>query len=141
MPVPNEEIRVVCAVIIDRHGCFLAARRAEGMALAGKWEFPGGKIDGDELPATALRREIHEETGALIRVLAPLEEVVHDYETVRVRLLAYYAEVESGEPVALEHEELVWVAVEDLQALDWAAADLPLVRTLLARHGPSPDPA
>lgn len=131
MPSPNKkELRVVCAVISDEEGRYLVAKRPAGKALAGKWEFPGGKVDPGEDPREALRREIREEMGATIGVLGALKEAIHHYEAVSIRLLPFLAHVQSGELRALEHEEIRWVSLQELDNLDLADADVPVAREL-----------
>ena len=120
-------MQVVCAIITDAAGRVLAARRPEDKTLPGKWEFPGGKVEVDEEPIEALEREILEELGCCIRVEAPLPPVQHDYPHGRVMLQPYRAALTAGFPECREHAELRWVAPGDIDKLDWAEADLPLL--------------
>jgi 8-oxo-dGTP diphosphatase len=132
MNCPGIELRVVCAVIADEAGRYLVAKRPMGKALGGKWEFPGGKIDAGEEPSDALLREIREEMGVTIRILDPLAEVLHHYETVSIRLIPFLALIQEGDLVPLEHEEIRWVALDEIQSLDLAEADVSIVKALLA---------
>lgn len=130
MAHPNKEVLVACAVISDESGRYLVAKRPQGKALAGKWEFPGGKVEGTETGPEALRREIREEMGADIEVLNPLDEVVHLNQSGCIRLLPFSARLKAGTLRALEHDELRWASLRDLASLDLADADVPIVRQL-----------
>lgn len=129
-PAGRPAMHVVCAIITDAAGRVLAARRPHDKALPGKWEFPGGKVETDEEPIEALEREILEELGCCIRVDAPLPPVEHDYPHGRVVLQPYRATLTAGFPECREHAELRWVAAADIDGLDWAEADVPLLPVL-----------
>lgn len=123
---------VVAAVIWDA-GSVLACRRAPGTSSAGRWEFPGGKVEPGETREDALRREVREELAVDIRVGRLLTS---DDTTVAgrvIRLACYEATLEGDRPVAsTDHDVLEWVAPGDLPARDWAEPDLPAVRLLTA---------
>ena len=123
-------IEVVCAVIGDEAGRFLACLRPEGKHLAGKWEFPGGKVDPGESAEDALRREMREELGIEVTVGAALEPVCWTYDRGPIRLLPFLCTILAGEPQAIEHARLLWCAVEDFDSLPWADADLPVLGQL-----------
>lgn len=128
----NKEIRVVCAVISDEFGRYLVAKRPSGKVLAGKWEFPGGKVEPGEEPSEALRREIQEEMGADIDVGRALLEVIHHYKSGSICLWPYLARLNTGTLRAIEHEEIRWVSLEEIILLDMADADVPIIHQLLA---------
>lgn len=128
----NREIRVVAAAIV-RDGRVLAALRGPDMRLAGHWELPGGKVEAGEGDRDALRREIAEELGVEVRVGDGLGESVFAYDAVTVRLVAYTCSVEAGEPVPTEHAEVRWVGADELDALLWAPADVPLLAAVRER--------
>jgi 8-oxo-dGTP diphosphatase len=125
----TKHIRVVGAVII-RDGLVLCARRGGVGPLAGKWEFPGGKVEAGEQPESALQREIREELDCEIGVGDMVAETIHAYEFATVTLTTYYCELISGTPQLTDHTEFVWLAPAELEALDWAPADLPAVALL-----------
>jgi 8-oxo-dGTP diphosphatase len=127
-------IEVVCALIL-RNGCVLCAKRSERMALPLKWEFPGGKLEPNELPEAALQREILEELGVEIEIESALQVSEHSYDGVRtIRLIPYVAVIIDGnEPKAHEHSEIRWVPNSELMQLDWAAADVPIVLEYINR--------
>lgn len=124
-------VHVVGAAIV-RGGLVLAARRGPGRQLSGLWEFPGGKVEPGESPSVALAREIREELSIDVQVGTHLDTTTHPYEFATVTLETYFATMTSGEPTASEHSELRWCAPDDLEHLDWAPADIPAVRKLLA---------
>ena len=133
---------VVGAVIVDRLAAptrVLAARRTSPAELAGRWEFPGGKVEVGEAPAAALVREIREELSVPVRVGAELTTdeggawpISEKYE---LRLL--FAVVVEGEPTAgADHDDLRWLGVDELESLDWLPSDrqaLPALRDRLRR--------
>jgi 8-oxo-dGTP diphosphatase len=127
---PATAIEVVCA-IIRRDDRVLLAKRPAGKRLGGLWEFPGGKVEPGEEPAAALRREIHEELGCEVRVMEALEPCAHEYEWGGILLLPFVCEIEAGsaEPVAHEHEEIVWVRVDEIAVRDVAAGGTRVTRS------------
>jgi len=125
-------INVVCAVIRDKEGRLLVCRRPDGKALAGKWEFPGGKVELDEPLELALRRELSEELACEIDLGKALPEVEHHYPEFSIRLLPFLCSLKSGEPIAVEHSEIRWIKPDQCSALDWAEADVPIWQTLIS---------
>jgi 8-oxo-dGTP diphosphatase len=121
-------IDVVFGVIEDDHGRLLACRRPQGKQLAGLWELPGGKLEHGESPAAALRRELHEELAVEVEVGAALATVEHDYGDFAIRLLPLRCRITAGDPRPHEHAEIRWVARAEITALEWAAADVPVLR-------------
>ncbi|WP_309120026.1 (deoxy)nucleoside triphosphate pyrophosphohydrolase [Paenibacillus sp.] len=126
-----KSVEVVGAVIRDARGDVLCALRSDRMSMSGLWEFPGGKIEPGEAPEDALIREIREELGVEVEVGALIADHTHQYETVVVRLITYFAAIARGDVlVAKEHERLEWRSVEELSSLTWAPADVPTVEAL-----------
>ncbi|MCU7756952.1 (deoxy)nucleoside triphosphate pyrophosphohydrolase (plasmid) [Bacillus cereus] len=126
----KRRISVVGAVIFNENNEVLCALRSPTMTLPNYWEFPGGKINKGEEPQAALVREIKEELGCAITVDEKVEEIEYEYETIIVHLTTYKAQILEGIPKALEHTELKWVSVKDLNNLNWAPADIPTVESL-----------
>lgn len=123
---------VVVAAVLRDGGKVLACRRAPGRDAAGRWEFPGGKVEPGEEPAAALARELREELGVGVRVGALLDRSV----TVRadgraIDLACYDCTLDGEAPVtSTDHDALRWLEPSRLGGLDWAEADLPAVRLL-----------
>ena len=123
-------IAVVGAALV-RHGRVLAARRSQPVQLAGGWEFPGGKVEDGESDATALVRELHEELGVTVEVGALLGAAAEG----PIQLTLYAARLVNGDPKPLQdHEELRWLAADELASVAWLPVDaalLPHVADLL----------
>ncbi len=124
---------VVACALVDADGRVLLARRPEGKAMAGLWEFPGGKIAEGETPEDALVRELHEELG--IRVsppcLAPLTFASHAYEAFHLLMPLYICRKWEGFVSPREGQELRWVRRHQLRDFPMPPADEPLVAHLL----------
>jgi 8-oxo-dGTP diphosphatase len=141
--VPIPPVVVVAAAIVDdlcRPRRLLSARRAKPVSLAGRWEFPGGKVEPGEDAVSALRRELREELGVEVElgseVPGPEDGAWRLSEKYVMRL--WIARVSVGEPQPLvEHDELRWLEVGDWLAVPWLDADVPIVRAL-DRHLASP---
>lgn len=125
-------LAVTCALII-KDGLLLAVQRGPEMKMPLKWEFPGGKIENGESEQSCLAREIKEELRLEIEVGDKLAEVVHDYPEFTIRLIPFMAQIQSGELNLTEHQDYRWLKKEELLDLDWAEADLPIVRDFLKR--------
>lgn len=127
---------VVGAAVV-RDGRLLAARRSAPASAAGRWEFPGGKVEPGETPEQALVREIHEELGCRIEVDRWLDgEVAVDPTHL---LTVAVARLVEGEPEPTEHEEVRWLALDELDDVDWLDGDRPFLEQLpavMGRMGP-----
>jgi len=120
-------IIVGAALVAD--GRVLACERAEPSEVAGKWEFPGGKVEAGENELDALMRECEEELGIKIAVgdrIGADVPMAHGWATLRVWL----ATIVSGEPRPLEHASLRWLATDELDSVPWLPADAPIVAAL-----------
>ena len=129
--LPSKIIHVVCVILEDEKGRVFVARRPEGKALAGGWEFPGGKIEADETPQSALEREIQEELEIQIEVGDALPSSSYDYDFGTVVLHPFRSNILSGEINLTEHPEGRWVESKDLPDLNWVPADIPIMKALL----------
>ncbi len=126
------EIHVVGAAILRDARC-LAAQRGAAMRLPGKWEFPGGKVEAGEDPRVALAREVREELGLDV-VVGELLGTGRDVgDDLVVRLDVYLATIAGGELRLLEHGAVRWLQAAELDSLDWADADRPLLAALRER--------
>jgi 8-oxo-dGTP diphosphatase len=120
----------VTAAIIIKDNKILITRRAENQKLAGKWEFPGGKVESGESPEACLMRELTEELGLRIRVGDKFGESQYKYEHGEIRLLAYYADILSGTITLSVHDAYTWESPRNLNSYDFSPADVPLVNKL-----------
>jgi 8-oxo-dGTP diphosphatase len=148
---------VVAAALIDADGRVLLAQRPEGKALAGLWEFPGGKVAADETPEQALKRELREELGILTSAgcFQPITFVTHPLNDARqpdvpytpggcdplkadpllhpdeiLLLMLYACRRWHGTPESREGQALRWLRVPEMRDLPMPPADVPLVAAL-----------
>jgi 8-oxo-dGTP diphosphatase len=123
---------VAAAALVNAQGQVLVAQRAPGDALAGQWEFPGGKIEAGETPEGALVRELHEELGITLSTgcLHPLSFVSHAYPTRHVVMMLYIIRNWQGDISPRSHSALAWHKPADLRTIDLLPADVPLIMPL-----------
>lgn len=139
-------IEVAAGILVDVQGRVLLMQRLPGKHLAGKWEFPGGKLEAGETVAQALVRELREELGIEVAASAPLISIPWRYPEKIVRLHALRVTQWRGEPQAREGHPLRWTPVQDMDVAEMPAADAPIVAALrLPSHyvitdGTSPPP-
>lgn len=132
---------LVAAACIEFEGRVLVARRAAG-DLAGKWEFPGGKVEAGESPESGLIREIREELGVEIVVGEPLSRELHRSGAHTVDLLVFRARLVGGDRGRVgagglpAHSEVRWVLPEELVRMDLPPADLGAAALVAARAAP-----
>ncbi len=129
----TKKIIDVTAAVILKNGKILAAKRGPGKHLEGHWEFPGGKIKELESPEYCLERELAEEFSIRSRIGAFIGESLYDYGSKIVRLLAFEVEHISGDFELIDHDEVRWLAFDELSDLKWAPADIPIVNIFRAR--------
>lgn len=129
-------IKVAAAVIEDDRGRVLVARHGPGGRLAGRWEFPGGKLEPGEEAPEALRREIREELGLEIRVGEFLLSFPHVRPGFNLELLVFRAARCGGSLCLTEHDAVRWAAAGELAALDLAEPDR-IVAARFSTGGPA----
>lgn len=126
-------IEVVCGVIV-RDNKVLCVQRSEKMLLPLKWEFPGGKIEKNETPEQCLDREIKEELGVKIEILEKLSNSYCDYGSFEIILIPYLCKYLGDEIILSEHKEFQWLLFSELTMLDWAPADVPIVKEIMIKN-------
>lgn len=123
-------VRVVAAVIraVNQSGepIIFATQRGYGDFKDG-WEFPGGKIEKEETPQQALKREIMEELDTEIAVGEMIDTIEYDYPTFHLSMDCFWCEVVSGDLVLKEHEAARWLTKEELDSVEWLPADIGLI--------------
>jgi 8-oxo-dGTP diphosphatase len=131
---PAQWLAVSAAALVDTEGRVLVQRRPEGVAHAGLWEFPGGKIELGESPEAALVRELREELAITVEpaLLAPACFASEKHGERHLLLLLFVCREWKGVPRPLEASELRWLVPPQLHALDMPPADRPLIRLLEA---------
>ena len=125
-------VLVAAVALIDQDGRVLIAQRPEGKAMAGLWEFPGGKLEPGETPEAALIRELREELGidTWASCLAPLAFASHSYAEFHLLMPLFACRKWQGTPTPHEHSALTWVRAADLRNFPMPAADVPLIAIL-----------
>lgn len=124
---------VVACALVDEDGRVLLAQRPEGKALAGLWEFPGGKLDAGERPEAALIRELKEELGIDVKeaCLAPFAFASHAYPEFHLLMPLYVCRRWEGTVAPLEGQALKWVRPTKLRDYPMPPADEPLIPMLI----------
>jgi 8-oxo-dGTP diphosphatase len=121
---------VVAAALYDQAGRVLIAQRPVGKHMAGRWEFPGGKVGRNETEAAALARELREELGVDVTAARPFMRLTHAYDDRDVELSLWIIEDFSGTPASLDAQQLKWVVPAQLSHEDILEADQPFVAQL-----------
>lgn len=123
-------LNVACA-IIRKDGRILVVQRSEAMKLPLKWEFPGGKIEVGESDEACIKREIKEELNIDIDIVSRLNPADFDYPDFSIHLIPFVANFVSGEVKLTEHKQYLLITKEELEGLDWAEADIPVLDQFL----------
>ena len=131
---------VVAAALYDPSGRVLIAQRPAGKHMAGRWEFPGGKVSRNETEFAALARELREELGVDITAATPLMRLTHAYDDRDVELSLWIIQHFTGTPASLDAQQLKWVVPAQLSREDILEADQPFVAQLQDLPAP-PAPA
>ncbi len=124
---------VVACALIDADNRVLVAQRPQGKALAGLWEFPGGKLEAGERPEPALIRELAEELGITVNedCLAPLTFASFAYPEFHLLMPLYICRRWEGQVCSREGQPLKWVRPGKLRELAMPPADEPLIPHLV----------
>lgn len=124
-------LKVTCAIIYfgDK---VLVVQRSENMSVPLKWEFPGGKLELNESEEDCIKREIKEELNIEISLLNRLTPSLFNYPSVSIELIPFLANYSEGEITLKEHKRYLLLTKQELSNLDWAEADLPILKELLS---------
>ena len=123
----------VVAAVIHLKGKVICVRRGPNVQefISDKWEFPGGKVEVGESREEALVREIREELSVDIEVSELLMTVEHTYPDFHLSMHVFKCVLDHGEITLNEHVALNWLSIDELDQLEWAAADIPVVESLM----------
>lgn len=126
----------VAAALIWDGDHFLACQRPANKARGLLWEFVGGKVEPGETREQALIRECREELAVTVQVGDIFMEVIHEYPDLTVHLTLFHAAIADGTPQMLEHNDLRWVTIEEMDALAFCPADEVILNELRRRGAP-----
>jgi 8-oxo-dGTP diphosphatase len=134
-------VEVVAGALFDADGRVLIAQRPPGKALAGRWEFPGGKLHEGEAAFDGLVRELGEELGVTVHAAERLIRYPHAYPDRTVWLDLWTVSAWSGEPQGLDGQAFKWVAPARLHEEDILEADRPMIEALVRIPAPAGHPS
>jgi 8-oxo-dGTP diphosphatase len=128
-----KKIKVVAAVIFW-NDLVLCVQRPKNKLfyISEKFEFPGGKIEEGETKEEALKRELLEELNLTVEIKSFFMTVEHEYPDFEITMHSFICEVDSGELILNEHIDKKWLKINELNSLDWAEADIPIVEKLIS---------
>jgi 8-oxo-dGTP diphosphatase len=132
----NDKLTRVTAAILVHNDRILIAQRRDPDNLAGKWEFPGGKIEHNETPQQCLIREMKEEFDIDVVIGKFFDESVYHYESGKIQLLAYHTTWKRGRFSLNAHAAIRWVSLNQMQEIEFAPADIPIAEKLQHRTLP-----
>ena len=129
---PKNLIVVASIALINSNNQILIAKRPNKKHLSGYWEFPGGKVEKDEIPQNTIIREVKEELNINInnKCIAPLTFSEFNYEEFHLLLLLYVCRRWEGEPMSMEKNEIKWVRANNLRQYKMPPADDSLIYSL-----------
>ena len=121
---------IVSAGILCQQDRIFCARRGPNRHLAGKWEFPGGKLEPDEPASVSLARELREELNIQAKIGELFAINRHEYETNIVELHAFWVRQFTGQIRLTDHDAMQWLLISELPRFQWAPADIPFIEKL-----------
>ena len=124
-------VEVVAALIWDNDR-FLICQRPANKARALLWEFVGGKVEPGESPQEALIRECREELDIEVTVDDMFMDVTHEYPDITVHLTLFNSRIAAGKPKMLEHHDIRWITVDEIDHFDFCPADVDILKKLKA---------
>ena len=130
----EKKITQVVAALIWRGDRFLACQRPPEKARGMLWEFVGGKVESGESGPEALVRECREELDVELKAGKAFMDVTHEYPDLTVHLTLYEAEIIEGEPKMIEHHDMRWVTVSEMDTLAFCPADEVILEEIRRRY-------
>ena len=134
-----KHVEVVCAIIRNDKNEIFCCRRGPGRALEGFWEFPGGKVEEHETHEQTIIREIKEELKTEIEPIRYIVLTNYEYNDLEkpfsITMYAYECKLIKGELELTEHTEKKWLKINELDSVNWAEADKPIVEMIIERRG------
>lgn len=127
-----KKIEVVAGILFYKDEILCVQRPKNKLHyISEKFEFPGGKIEENETRVEALKRELFEELNLSVKINSFFMTVIHNYPDFELTMHSYICEIETKDIVLNEHISLQWLKIEELNSLDWAGADIPIVNKLM----------
>ena len=120
----------VVAALIWQKDRFLACQRPAHKARGLLWEFVGGKVEPGETPREALIRECREELDVSVCVGDVFMQVIHTYPDLTVRLTIYHAQISEGVPKLIEHNDMRWITIDEIDSLAFCPADEEILKKI-----------
>ncbi len=129
----GKTVKVVAAIVVKEGKILCVKRGLAGYSyVAGRYEFPGGKIEAGEDALEALHREIFEELDIEIEIVKEYLTVTHSYPDFDIVLNTFICTNKSGDITLREHTDYKWLSPDKLDTLKWAQADYPIVEKLIS---------
>ena len=125
-------VEVVAALIWDKDK-FMICQRPAHKARALLWEFVGGKVEPGETKKQALIRECQEELAVTLTVDEVFMDVVHEYPDITVHLTLFNATISEGVPRKLEHNDIQWITVDEIEHYSFCPADKEILKKLMQK--------
>ncbi len=126
-----KQVKVAAAVILNEQQHIFLAKRPQGVHQGGKWELPGGKLEQDESALQALKRELFEELGIEVNDAESFLQISHQYPDKSVILNVFIVSDYSGRPWGKEGQLTMWANSDEIQQLDFPAANAEIVEQIL----------
>ncbi|WP_298941857.1 8-oxo-dGTP diphosphatase MutT [uncultured Psychromonas sp.] len=127
--MPKQMISI--AIVQNEHKKLLISRRQKGQHLAGKWEFPGGKVEQNEALEVAMLRELKEEVGLTATKYSLFDSLNFQYDDVDLSLHFYLVTEYEGQATSLEGQQIKWITAAELTQYDFPKANLTVINKLL----------